>query len=129
MRCPDCNHFVSFDPAEPEMDVDFADGALTGTVRIVLNCAECGQELKDATLDVEHEITLPEHVCEGTEEVEWTIIQLSVENTDRTEGKGRGTKTFYGYEISGELVCGCGKSKVEVSVSDDIQASAMDELV
>ena len=44
MRCPDCNKFVAFDTdVDPEVSVSVEnDGSITGNVRIVNNCAECG---------------------------------------------------------------------------------------
>lgn len=59
MRCPDCNKFVSFDSEqEPELDLTVDDeGVVTGTARIVNCCEQCGQELKEATLDVEIDLS------------------------------------------------------------------------
>jgi len=42
---------------------------------------------------------------------------------------GRYAKTFYGAEIEYQITCSCGKLKIDASMSDDIQASDMDELV
>ncbi len=57
MRCPDCNKFVSLECGdEPEAELEVSDGVVTGTVRLVRNCAECGTELKEASFDVEVEI-------------------------------------------------------------------------
>jgi hypothetical protein len=55
MRCPDCNKFVSYDESNPEVEGDpevTEDGDVTVSVRVVLPCAECGQELKDCTLEL-----------------------------------------------------------------------------
>src|SRR4051812_457683 len=59
MRCPDCQKFVSFDTdTEPEIDVDVDDdGTVSGTVRIVNTCSECSQELTEANLDVEIDLS------------------------------------------------------------------------
>jgi hypothetical protein len=64
MRCPSCNKFVPFDTdSEPEVDIDIdADGSVSGTVRIVNTCAECGEELKEASLDVSEDLT---DECDG----------------------------------------------------------------
>lgn len=51
MRCPNCSKFVPFD--EPEVEVQSAevqDTNLDLSVRVVLKCADCGEELKDAEL-------------------------------------------------------------------------------
>jgi len=132
MRCPDCNKFVSFEAAEPEMDVNINNGEIVGTVQITLNCAECGLGLKGYTFDVSEQLELPDHKCkiEGKEEdPEYDTEGLDVENADRTEGKGRWMKTFYGYVIEGEVVCQCRESRIKVEIKDDVQASAMDEMV
>jgi hypothetical protein len=55
MRCPECQKFVAFEDGEPEVDFDVENAQLTGTVRIVLLCAECSTELKESQFDVEKE--------------------------------------------------------------------------
>ncbi len=56
-RCPTCEKFVSLEPNEdpewnsdPEID---EDGAVTGELRVVLNCAECGEEMKETTIELD----------------------------------------------------------------------------
>lgn len=63
MRCPDCNKFVSYDEsAEPEVnDLQISEGNVTGQVRVLLTCAECGTELKEANFDIDVSVELPEH--------------------------------------------------------------------
>jgi hypothetical protein len=60
MRCSDCNKFVSFDdtnePEADDADVD-AEGHVSGTVRVYLTCAECGTELKEASFDLNVDMT------------------------------------------------------------------------
>lgn len=74
MRCPDCNKFVPFD--EPEVEVvsaEVQDTNLDLEVRIVLKCADCGSELKDA--DIQETIDINDHhTCkaEKTHDVECT---------------------------------------------------------
>ena len=49
MRCPDCNKFVSFDEGEPKVQsIEIDTSGVKCEVRIVMNCGECGQELKEA---------------------------------------------------------------------------------
>lgn len=76
MRCPDCNKFVSYDEsAEPEamleVETDGTDEAtVSGTVRVVLTCAECGTELKETSFDVDETVEVPEaHTCHIAEVV------------------------------------------------------------
>ncbi len=56
MRCPDCNRFVSQEAGEPEVDDSTSDMQVSLSVRIVQNCAECGTELKEATLEIERDL-------------------------------------------------------------------------
>ena len=140
MRCPDCNKFVSFDTDnDPEVDsVDYQSGEVTASVRIVNVCAECGTEMKEATLELSEDVSdvVDEHVrachelnAEG-EDIsghEITADEGSAERTMRTEGSGRYTKTFYGVTLDVTLTCDCGKWTHDVQLSDDVQASSMDE--
>lgn len=150
MRCPDCGKFVSFEPGEPEADLEInsvsLDGGIVtieigGTVRGILNCAECGTELKEATFEVsqEHDFSLGEAIEKGKEwgTPDFEVEVNSCEPTDRQETidkKGkvipfRYRKTFYGisakYTISGPD----GFLSASFTFEDDLQASAWDELV
>jgi len=150
MRCPDCNKFVPFDDTtDPEVNLDITQptspddntAGISGDVRIVLTCAECGTELKEATLEVDVEVEIPLRPPDGTEWVkdsEWELDSDSAENDQRTEGKGRGTKTFYGATLSGHLIRTYtgpdvigqfDKVAVPFEWSDSVQASNMDEMV
>jgi len=57
-RCPQCEKFVSFDVEynEPEwsneLEID-VNGDITGELRVILSCADCGEEMKDYILCVE----------------------------------------------------------------------------
>ncbi len=54
MRCPSCEKFVSYDDGkvdEVEVDLDEETGTVTITGRVVLPCAECGDELKELNVD------------------------------------------------------------------------------
>ncbi|MBU1457050.1 MAG: hypothetical protein KKD01_20235, partial [Proteobacteria bacterium] len=104
MRCPDCNKFVGMDvDNEPEgngFDID-DEGVLTDSVRIVNVCADCGTELKEANVDLEidlsAEVAAHRAAChvEGDDH-ELEVTDETLERTERSEGKGRGTRTFYG---------------------------------
>ena len=50
------------------------------------------------------------------------------EVTERTEGKGRGLKTFFGVEFEVRVKCSCGEDVGSVTLKDDIQTSSMDEM-
>jgi len=140
MRCPDCNKFVSFDEQEPEVEsIEInEDGGVAASVRIVNACADCGTELKEATLDMEWEPpdgTLKDHIGKDHE---LSVGENGCERTSRSgylkkgvfvSAFGRYAKTFYGAEVEFSITCSCGKLEaVEGSMADDVQASGMDEL-
>ncbi len=133
MRCSDCNKFVSFDSdgePEPELEADETTGQVTGSVRIVNACGECGTELKEATFDVDVDFDkAAEHMAEHPEDEAHALDleEPSLDRTERVQGKGRGAKTFYGAEGDLEVKCRCGFTETQ-HWSDDIQASYMDEL-
>ena len=59
-RCPDCNRFVSTTckPELESLDLDQENGIVSAQVRLVLECAECGLELAECTVEGEDEFTL-----------------------------------------------------------------------
>lgn len=149
MRCPDCNRFVSYDDGnDPEPELDFDNGEVTGTVRILLTCAECGTELKEGTFEVsvpmEDELQAhlrekhPEMVSKGTlpdgsevESFDYGYFEVSdngSELTTRTTGSGRGMRTFYGHDTAFTVECTNCHEEWSDAVSEDMQASDMDEL-
>jgi hypothetical protein len=132
MRCDQCNKFASYDDStEPEADVDLAaDGSFSGQVRIVLTCADCSQELKEASFDFDSEV--PEKVLKAHEGDDHSLSLDTGDNelTSRYEGKRRYTKTFYGYRAALDLSCACVSDGLwTAEFTDDVQASHMDELV
>jgi len=180
-RCPDCNKFVSYDDGtEPEAEADVDEtGHITGTVRIALTCAECGTELREASfdLDVDLSAAVEEHreKCRANQpklpcadcgqpyadhrprwpeehpdalncpvaskpsavyaepeaddsEHEMEVEVDDCELTSRTEGKGRGLKTFYGYHAAVHVRCSCGDFESDTEASEDTQASSMEEI-
>jgi hypothetical protein len=130
-RCNQCNKFVSLEEEDPEieeLEVD-EDGCVTGSVRIVNNCGECGDGLREATLeiDADHSEAVKAHKCDKKKDG-LEIEQGDAERTQKTEGKGRGMKTFYGASVSYEINCACGETIVEHTWEDHVQASGMDEM-
>jgi len=148
MRCNSCNKFVGYDEPEVEEDQGAAEVtaevsedkttvtfAVAGCVNVSLNCAECGERLKESSIEFEH-TTDPVKLPEGFTYVEdsacWT--DNGADGMSRTEGKGRGTKTFYGFELEGtidyqitQLDLPKDAEPLNVSITDDVQASHMDE--
>lgn len=140
MRCPDCNKFVSFDTeTEPEVEVnvDKTLGTITVEAHIVNTCADCGTELTTADFQMESE-DLAEVVEEHKEECadfELLVESESFGRTDRREThdkrgkpiKSRYQKQYYGVEGSVTVECKCGLKFEPVTLSDEIQSSAMEE--
>ena len=126
MRCPDCNKFVFIEMAKPELDLQLDDDKVSGEVRLVQICAECGMELAEAELDIE--ITFDfKHDTEGCDG-ELKISNEKASNSDRFEGRGHGARHFYGADITATVSCPkCGvKQMVEGSVEE--QSSSFDQL-
>jgi RecJ-like exonuclease len=140
MRCPDCNKFVSFDTdTEPEVDDLEVDesGRVTGTVRIVNTCAECGAELKEATFDLEIDLVneCEDHVNEEGKDSPHSleVESDSAERTEREDGKpgtpARYRRHYYGAEVRVTVTCDCDTAfKAEGEWSDDVQGSGMEEM-
>jgi hypothetical protein len=144
MICPSCNKFATQSTdTEPELDLDVDDtGTVTGTARIVITSECCGDELKEAVFDVEidlseqckrhiwegHELNL-EETAEVTERYETTITRTLKSGKVVTKAiPPRYQKHYYGVEGEVTVACKCGKLSVHGTFSDEIPASAMDEL-
>jgi hypothetical protein len=148
MRCPNCSKFVPFD--EPEVEVN--DESVNTTdlsvgVRIVLKCADCGEELKDAELTDDLDLN-EEHECPDSEkqdkmrddgedlfELEGS---LEAEGFDRYQDKDRHGKPiksrryqrhFYGANVTGQAKCLCCEEIFDVKLTLEEQASGFNELV
>jgi phage FluMu protein Com len=138
MRCPNCNKFVPYD--EPEAEVQNSDllgSTATVTTRIVLKCADCSEELKEAEIDAEVEI---EHNCntEDEKEFEWVDEPSDAEGFPRTQDKDRHgkpiknrryMKTFYGFTATGKVKCCHCAEEIELEFKGEEQASGFNELV
>jgi len=140
--CPDCAKFVSLDLGEPEVDsleID-NDGNITGDVRLVLNCANCSTELKEANLSFD-EIpdNLSKHLDAHQEKEESVTLEID-EGESRMDDyfspgvdkKGkripmRFRKHYYTAEIGAVVTCSCGE-KIDVEISVEEQASGFDDL-
>lgn len=144
MRCPDCNRFVSFEEQEPEINemALHEDGLVKCEVRIVNACQDCGTELTESQVDLEYDAgdDIETHKIECLHREAWEvkedydgieIVEEGAERENRTEGKGRGMRTYYGATVTFSLKCPlCGENIVEShSMSGDVQASDMQEMV
>ena len=131
-RCPDCNKFVSYDNfTEPEVDVDIAEGLVSGEIRLALACGEWGAELKETTFVVDIKLD------EGHDGVghELSVEARDAEMTTRQgaiDKKGkpippRYRRTYYGVAVDFQVSCVCGFSK-DFEFKDELQASSFDDL-
>lgn len=138
MLCPDCNKFVSIEMADPEVSSEEVhDGQVTGSVRLVQTCADCGSELAEANLDFTIDIpdgAFPHTVSESGEDSaacgdEDISVTVEAENDDRFEGRGRYTKHFYVANLHATVKCEKCESEIELDGSTEEQASSFDSLV
>lgn len=142
MYCPSCSKMVSYDAAvieaddlEPNVqDVTVSDvdgqkqtqvkGSVTGSVRMAMPCAECGEELKEANFDIDAEFVLE---IEGEIPEEGLEAMLEVEHEDpeeRESGGGRFKKNMRGFdmEVTVRYEDGDVKAEEKFSVGDEIAA-------
>ena len=145
MRCQSCQRFVPFADPEAELESsEISDDTVTGSIRVMLACGDCGTELKENTFDLEGEI---EHECDpakvdkdfdpdASEQFELESTP-DVEATDRMEDKDwkgktisniRYMKRMIGAEMRATVRCNrCGEI-FTVEASDEEQASGFNEL-
>lgn len=99
MRCPNCNKFVSYDGSEePEESGEFEVAhtgdrsvTVTGSADRLLNCADCGTELKRGNLEFDIDVVIEhEEGCLGPQMEEVTCSECNghgdVENEDGANG-------------------------------------------
>lgn len=133
-RCESCGTFVSKDQGDPEAE-EFrvevtsgkggllaAAGTLTGTVRLVLTCAECGQEMSETTVDVEQALKDEEVkvlLAHLDEDHDLGVGDVELSAQDRMEGRGRGARHYYGFIGTAPITCACHPEVVLCSVEID----------
>ncbi len=133
-RCSSCNLLCSVELAEPETDDLSLDGdTITGSIRLLLESACCGEEVADSEEDVEISI---DHDCpenaNGKKELDFELTECSAAATDRFDGdakaKMRYRRHFYGADITATIHCNhCGGDE-EVSGMVECQASGFEAL-
>lgn len=129
-RCNDCNKFVGLETQDPEdCGLEISDGEITGSIRVVRNCADCGSELKEANFEVSQAIPdgiLADHDGEGHE----LTADFDLESTE--SGGGRYAKNMIGFGGTAVIRCACQDAKepelCKLDFSDAIPASEFDEL-
>jgi hypothetical protein len=138
LACAECG--TELKEANFDLESDFTDSVtahkqtvadkLTDAVDNAVSAAEAKAKAEGKT---ESEIeqagqAAKEAVEEAHEECELEA-EVEAELTSRTTGKGRGTKTFYGYHATVRVKCSCGDYESgDNEHDDDMQASQMDEL-
>jgi len=144
MRCPDCAIFVSYGgDLEPEIESEeINEDELTGSVRVVLDCAECGGELKESSMEYEVQI---EHECSDANEEDsdadgedqFEIHSTATSFTERRQTKDRHGKpitnyryqrTYYGAEITTTIKCTRCEEEFDVETTVEEQASSFEEM-
>ena len=150
-RCPDCNKFVGLEAAEPEAEEpEVNDTNVDASIRVVLNCAECGSEMKEWNAELSGDISeeardhAETHDEAGEEyeiSAEWDgDPEVSDDMRPRHQPKpnkktGKVKPVPYRYQIhywkvSGTIkfTCDCGADLGNVELEDEIEASGFDEL-
>jgi hypothetical protein len=158
MLCPSCNKFAANDTStDPELNLDVENGIVTGDARIVITSECCGDELKEATFEVE--IDLEDKFEDAIRELEeladdaevnlddWSfeITSESADWIDRSETEKvrilkdgtekrtpipyRYQKHFYGVSVEVEVTATKGDKAVTASgtFEDEVPAGSMDE--
>lgn len=131
MRCPGCNKFPGYnDPEVEDESAEISDDGeqitLTGTVKLTSSC--CSEDLKSAEIEITEDVAIPEgHAGEEHD----LSIETEVQGTSKSEGKGRGARTFYGVQFNWTINCSCVPTEPLLTGEsvDYVQASHMDELV
>lgn len=140
--CRNCNKFVSYGMGTAELQGDLElsfEGDkffLSGTVRIMLPCYECEEELRESELEVEYE---GEHLCTETTEPEFELEDMAtqVEFTERTQEKDRHGKRitnpryrrkYYGAELNTVVRCTSCDELISVHEEMETQARYMEEV-
>jgi len=138
--CAECG--TELKEANFDLESDFTDG-------VAKHLAERKEALADAITDAQRKAQLACTACAGKPSEHCTCqtaareavedaheeceleAEVEAEMSSRTEGKGRGLKTFYGYHATVTLKCSCGGIEAHRGGNehdDDMQASQMDEL-
>lgn len=118
-RCESCAKLVGLSFEEPEVEDEAVDkeGHVTATIQLKRNCADCGGEMKQASLDLAHTV---EGTCAsaGSEGHELSV-EISAEQLE--EGGGRYKKSYFGADCTITVTCLCG-AKAEAPWSDKLAA-------
>jgi hypothetical protein len=138
MRCPNCAKFVSLDFSDPEVESIEVDhgGNVEIQVKLERTCADCGEVMKEATLEMTWEPgeddsrKIKEHF--GVNDPSLEIESTDVESIEKAGGRYK--KSYFGAHVQFKITCGCadklGHTTLEIDgdTEDEIAASGMDEV-
>jgi hypothetical protein len=137
-QCPGCNKLAGLETDEsPEVDLRLDGTNISATMRLVRLSSCCNEEMKEANFEPDMELDAADleghydfEKGDAVEGHDLDIEETGVEVTERSEGKGRGCRTFYGIKVSYDIVCSCTSDKPVYTgtLADECQASSMDEL-
>jgi len=145
-RCSSCSKLCALNTEDPEVDfesisVDNRGIAIKASVRLARSSECCGDEVKETTFEPETSLNwsdipgIEKHYDTKTGEPlsddhELDIDEGDVNTTERSEGRGRGLKSFYGFEVGYVVRCACDTSEAlyEGTFEDDMQASHFEEI-
>lgn len=127
-RCNDCNKFVSLETDEPEEEsVEVEGTGIQITMNITRSCAECGTEMKNASVEGTGEIPeewLATHTGEGHGD-----FDAEIQSSEATEtGGSRYSKNIINFEAEVLVTCKCSESTTVTVVGDGAAASEFDEV-
>lgn len=135
MRCPDCNRFVSFD--EPEVEIlaeQVEDGEYTVEARIVLVCAECSTELKEANLEnteyFQHDCAgHPEDEEPSEEDVATPEFEIDDEADIETYERQDKKIHVYGANLTAHIHCPVCEQTFDIESMVEAPSNEFDEMV
>jgi hypothetical protein len=138
-RCNECNKFVSLDTEQVEVDISIDSAEITGDMRVVRQCAECGNEMTEGNFDVS--ITLDEDVLEkhkdekhpeleSMDDISFEVEAKNEEGYEKNEEGGR-KRMLYGGRFEYIVTCSvekCGEKVIEGEWYDCQPASDFDDM-
>lgn len=144
--CPGCHKLCALSLEEPEIQSEAIDsgGGITIEVTLDRNSECCGEQMKQATFTLEGDAgdAWRQHLEDAHEaKDEWPDPEMTVdlELTDRRQEKDRHGKSiknyryqkqYYGVSATVTITCpACGETIEELTLEDECQASAFEEMV
>lgn len=135
-RCPDCNKFVRLNAeTEPEVDLTIeleetsesteALLTVTGSIRIVNTCAECGGELTEASFDIDE----TELVTIRDTDAQLKDVDYRADGVNRTTEASEHKRPKITYGFAGTVVVSLGKRVLtKITICDSIASGGMDDM-